>query len=68
MRDGGESPLRLSGRHASAPPTPLGLAARSHHGVLDLQGGAYLLYEKASEAGVGQTLDFAPASEALTGE
>jgi alanine dehydrogenase len=30
--------------------------------------GAYLVYEKAVEADVGQTLDFAPASEALTGE
>ena len=30
--------------------------------------GAYLLYEKASEAGLGQTIDFAPGSEALTGE
>ena len=30
--------------------------------------GAYLLYEKAEEAGLGQTIDFAPGSEALTGE
>ncbi|MFD1686767.1 ornithine cyclodeaminase family protein [Halobellus litoreus] len=30
--------------------------------------GAYLLYEKANEAGLGQTIDFAPGSEALTGE
>lgn len=30
--------------------------------------GAYLLYEKAVEAGLGGTIDFAPASEALTGE
>jgi alanine dehydrogenase len=30
--------------------------------------GAYLLYEKARAAGVGQSFDFAPASEALTGE
>jgi alanine dehydrogenase len=30
--------------------------------------GAYLLYEKAEEAGFGQTIDFAPGSEALTGE
>ena len=30
--------------------------------------GAYLLYEKAREAGLGQTIDFAPGSEALTGE
>jgi alanine dehydrogenase len=29
--------------------------------------GAHLLYEKASEAGVGTTVEFAPASEALTG-
>jgi alanine dehydrogenase len=29
---------------------------------------AYLLYEKAREEGVGTTIDFAPASEALTGE
>ena len=30
--------------------------------------GAYLLYEKATERGLGETIDFAPASEALTGE
>lgn len=30
--------------------------------------GAYLLYERAKEAGLGETIDFAPASEALTGE
>jgi alanine dehydrogenase len=30
--------------------------------------GAYLLYERAVEAGLGETIDFAPASEALTGE
>ncbi len=30
--------------------------------------GAYLLYESAVEAGLGETIDFAPASEALTGE
>ncbi|RLM53608.1 ornithine cyclodeaminase family protein [Halobellus sp. Atlit-31R] len=30
--------------------------------------GAYLLYEKATEAGLGETIDFAPGSEALTGE
>ena len=30
--------------------------------------GAYLLYELATEAGRGETIDFAPASEALTGE
>ena len=30
--------------------------------------GAYLLYEKATAEGLGTTLDFAPASEALTGE
>lgn len=29
---------------------------------------AYLLYERAVERGLGTTLDFAPASEALTGE
>jgi alanine dehydrogenase len=29
---------------------------------------AYLLYEKAKEQGLGGTIDFAPASEALTGE
>jgi alanine dehydrogenase len=29
---------------------------------------AYLLYERAKEAGRGETIDFAPASEALTGE
>ncbi|ELZ55182.1 MULTISPECIES: ornithine cyclodeaminase family protein [Halorubrum] len=29
---------------------------------------AHMLYERASEAGRGQTIDFAPASEALTGE
>ena len=29
---------------------------------------AYLLYQKAEEAGLGQTIDFAPGSEALTGE
>ncbi|SDM35805.1 alanine dehydrogenase [Halogranum gelatinilyticum] len=29
---------------------------------------AYLLYEKAVEEGLGTTLEFAPASEALTGE
>jgi alanine dehydrogenase len=29
---------------------------------------AYMLYERASDAGRGQTIDFAPASEALTGE
>lgn len=28
---------------------------------------AHLLYERASEAGIGETIDFAPASEALTG-
>ncbi|ELZ07758.1 ornithine cyclodeaminase [Natrinema thermotolerans DSM 11552] len=28
---------------------------------------AYLLYERASERGLGQTIEFAPASEALTG-
>ncbi|ELY81503.1 ornithine cyclodeaminase family protein [Natrinema pallidum] len=28
---------------------------------------AYLLYERASEQGLGQTIEFAPASEALTG-
>ena len=30
--------------------------------------GAYLLYEKAVEAGLGETIDFSPASQALTGE
>ncbi|WP_144900832.1 ornithine cyclodeaminase family protein [Halobellus captivus] len=30
--------------------------------------GATLLYEKAREEGLGQTIDFAPGSEALTGE
>ena len=30
--------------------------------------GAYLLYEKARERGLGTPIDFAPASEALTGE
>jgi alanine dehydrogenase len=30
--------------------------------------GAYLLYEKAAEAGLGETIDFAPGSQALTGE
>jgi alanine dehydrogenase len=30
--------------------------------------GAYLLYEKATEAGLGETIDFAPGSQALTGE
>ncbi|QZX99437.1 ornithine cyclodeaminase family protein [Halobaculum rubrum] len=29
---------------------------------------AYLLYEKAVDAGLGRSIDFAPASEALTGE
>ncbi|WP_436343729.1 ornithine cyclodeaminase family protein [Natronorubrum sp. FCH18a] len=29
---------------------------------------AYMLYERASEAGLGTTLEFAPASEALTGD
>jgi len=29
---------------------------------------AHMLYERASEAGRGQTIDFAPASEALTGQ
>jgi alanine dehydrogenase len=29
---------------------------------------AYMLYERASEQGLGQTIEFAPASEALTGE
>ncbi|WP_435063739.1 ornithine cyclodeaminase family protein [Halobaculum sp. EA56] len=29
---------------------------------------AYMLYEKAREAGLGETIEFAPASEALTGE
>ncbi|QAU13737.1 ornithine cyclodeaminase family protein [Halorubrum sp. BOL3-1] len=29
---------------------------------------AHMLYERATEAGRGQTIDFAPASEALTGE
>lgn len=29
---------------------------------------AYMLYERASEQGLGQTVEFAPASEALTGE
>ncbi|AFK20543.2 ornithine cyclodeaminase family protein [Haloferax mediterranei ATCC 33500] len=29
---------------------------------------AYMLYEKAREEGLGTTIDFAPASEALTGE
>ena len=29
--------------------------------------GAYLLYEKAQEEGVGQPIDVAPGSEALTG-
>jgi len=29
---------------------------------------AHMLYERASEQGLGQTIDFAPASEALTGE
>ena len=30
--------------------------------------GAYLLYERAVEQGLGQTIDIAPGSEALTGE
>ncbi|GAB7095575.1 ornithine cyclodeaminase family protein [Halolamina litorea] len=30
--------------------------------------GAYLLYEKAVEADLGETVDFSPASQALTGE
>ncbi|SFR58658.1 ornithine cyclodeaminase family protein [Halogeometricum limi] len=30
--------------------------------------GAYLLYEKAKAEGLGTTIDFAPASDALTGE
>ena len=30
--------------------------------------GAYLLYEKAVEEGLGETVDFSPASQALTGE
>jgi alanine dehydrogenase len=30
--------------------------------------GGYLLYERAAEAGIGSTVEFAPASEALTGE
>ncbi|MFC6824851.1 ornithine cyclodeaminase family protein [Halopelagius fulvigenes] len=30
--------------------------------------GAYLLYEKAVEEGLGTTIDFSPASESLTGE
>ncbi|MFB6221123.1 MAG: ornithine cyclodeaminase family protein [Halolamina sp.] len=30
--------------------------------------GAYLLYERAVENGLGETIDFAPASEALTGK
>ena len=29
---------------------------------------AHMLYERASEAGRGQTIDLAPASDALTGE
>ncbi|MGQ3413084.1 ornithine cyclodeaminase family protein [Natrinema sp. LN54] len=29
---------------------------------------AYMLYERASERGLGQTIEFAPASEALTGD
>ena len=29
---------------------------------------AHLLYERAREAGIGETIDFAPASEALTGK
>ncbi|MFC6736568.1 ornithine cyclodeaminase family protein, partial [Halolamina salina] len=30
--------------------------------------GAYLLYEKAVEQGLGETIEFSPASQALTGE
>ncbi|KPN30606.1 alanine dehydrogenase [Halolamina pelagica] len=30
--------------------------------------GAYLLYEKAVDDGLGETIDFSPASQALTGE
>ena len=30
--------------------------------------GAYLLYEKAVEQGLGETIDFSPGSQALTGE
>ena len=29
---------------------------------------AWMLYERATERGLGETIEFAPASEALTGE
>jgi alanine dehydrogenase len=35
---------------------------------IETTAGAYLLYETAVEQGLGQRVDFAPASEALTGE
>ena len=34
---------------------------------IETAAGAALVYEKAREAGLGQTLEFAPASDALTG-
>jgi alanine dehydrogenase len=36
--------------------------------AIETVAGAYLCYERAVEAGLGETIDFAPASEALTGE
>ena len=36
--------------------------------AIETAAAGYLLYEKAREAGLGETVEFAPASEALTGE